>query len=238
VNARPLVVVRPEPGNSQTVAAARAAGLEGMGAPLFVIEPVPWRPPGPAPFDALLLSSANAARHGGEGLDAFAALPVYAVGKATAAAARDAGLTVVATGESGVHALLPLLAHDRRGRVLRLAGRRHVALEPPPGVEIVTEIVYWARPLPLEAGPASALRGGAVVMLHSAEAARHFSGECDRLELDRGAIALACLAPAIAESAGGWREVRVAPRPDDSALLAMAREMCETPRPGQGKPNG
>ena len=37
--------------------------------PLFAIEPVEWRPPDPAQFDALLLTSANAIRCGGPALD-------------------------------------------------------------------------------------------------------------------------------------------------------------------------
>jgi len=230
LSALPLIVVRPEPGNAATLAAARAIGLEAYAAPLFEIEPVTWKAPGAAPFDALLLGSANAVRHGGDALAGYAALPVYAVGETTASAACEAGLTVAATGASGLQELLPLLAHDRRGRVLRLAGARHVPLDPPTGVEIVTEVVYFARPLELARSTIELLREPGVTMLHSAEAASHFAGECTRLELDRGAISLACLAPRVATAAGGgWRERRVAARPDDSALLAMASEMCQTP---------
>ena len=225
-----LLIVRPEPGNARSVAAARAMGLEARGVPLFAVEPLAWDPPDRARFDAVLLGSANALRHGGGGLDRYKALPVYAVGATTAAAARQAGFAVAVTGEGGLQALLPQLAADGCSRVLRLSGEAHVPLDPPPGVTVETAVVYAARPLPL---PAAAVPpGGCVVALHSGEAARHFAAECARLGLDRATIALACLAPRVAEAAGaglqggGWAKVRVAPT-DEVALLALARDMCQ-----------
>ena len=227
---RALLVVRPEPGNTRTLAAAHALGLDARGFPLFVVEPLAWEPPDPARFDALLLGSANALRHGGAALAHFVALPVYAVGATTAAAAREAGFAVSACGEGGLSALLPRLAADGRNRVLRLSGETHVALDPPPGIVIETAVVYAARPVPL---PADVVPPhGAVVALHSGEAARHFAAECDRLGLDRSRIALVCLAPRVAAAAGeGWADKRVAPTPQRSAaaaLLALARDMCQS----------
>ena len=52
----PLVVIRPEPGNAATCAAARALGLEAVAAPLFEIEPVGWAVP-EGRFDAILAGS-------------------------------------------------------------------------------------------------------------------------------------------------------------------------------------
>ena len=229
---RLLLIVRPEPGNARTLAAARAQGLEACGVPLFVVEPLAWQPPDPARFDAMLLGSANALRHGGAALSRFSSLPVYAVGATTAQAAREAGFAVAACGDGGLRNLLPQLAADGRRRVLRLSGEAHVPLDPPPGVEIETEVVYAARPLPL---PADAVPAeGAVVALHSGEAARHFATECDRLSLDRAGIALACLAPRVADAAGaGWADKRTAPTPKrlgEAALLALARDMCQNHR--------
>ena len=77
-------------------------------------------------------------------------------------------------------------------------------------------------------------RGEPVVLLHSAEAARHFAAEVDRLGLSRGRIALAAFAPRIAAAAGtGWAASRAARQPNDPALLALAREMCHEPFPGR-----
>ena len=84
----PLIVIRPEPGCSATVAAGRAAGLDVHGHPLIAIRPRSWQTPDPAQFDALLAGSANVFRHGGPGLAGLKRLPVYAVGETTAAAAR------------------------------------------------------------------------------------------------------------------------------------------------------
>jgi uroporphyrinogen-III synthase len=70
--------------------------------------------------------------------------------------------------------------------------------------------------------------GEALVLLHSAATARHFAAECDRLGLKRGAIALAVLSPRLAAAAGaGWAAVHVASRPDEAALLALARNLCQ-----------
>ena len=66
---RKLLLLRPEPGLSASAERARALGLEVIACPLFAIEPVEWEAPDPADYDALLLTSANAVRHGGHGLD-------------------------------------------------------------------------------------------------------------------------------------------------------------------------
>jgi len=88
----PLIVIRPEPGCTATVSAARAAGLDPHGFPLFAVVARSWQAPPPDQFDALLLGSANALRAAGPGLAALRHLPAYCVGETTAAAAREAGL--------------------------------------------------------------------------------------------------------------------------------------------------
>ena len=82
---RPVVVLRPEPGASRTAARAEALGLDARVVPLFAIVPIEWSAPDPSDFDGIVLTSANAVRHGGEQLDELKALPVHAVGEATAA---------------------------------------------------------------------------------------------------------------------------------------------------------
>jgi uroporphyrinogen-III synthase len=77
------------------------------------------------------------------------------------------------------------------------------------------------------------LRGGALVLLHSAAAARHLGAECDRRRVPRSAIAVAALGPRIAQAAGaGWRDCRAAEEPRDVPLLALARDMCHDLPPG------
>lgn len=227
----PVVAIRPEPGCSATVARGREVGLEIEACPLFDLRPLAWDPPRPDEIDGLLIGSANAVRLAGPGLEAFREKPVLAVGRTTAAAARAAGLTVAATGRGG---LQPLLATVRPPRtLLRLAGEEHVDLSPPLGVVIETRIVYRSAPLPMPAATGDRLRGGAVLLLHSAAAARRLADECDRLGIARAVLALAALGPRIAEAAGsGWRAVRSVDEPREAALLALARDMCHEPPPG------
>ena len=225
----PVLAIRPEPGCGATVEAGRAVGLTIEPCPLWEIRPLAWDPPPPERIDGLLLGSANALRHGGPDLARFRAKPAYAVGEATAEIAEAAGFPVAATGRGGLQSLLDQVAGSRL-RLLRLTGSEHVPLSPPAGIEIDTRIAYESVPLPLPEGAAERLRGGALVLLHSTAGARHFAGECDRLRVPRGAIALAALGARIAAGAGeGWRELRAAAEPREAALLALARDMCHEP---------
>lgn len=234
----PLVVIRPEPGNTATLAAARALRLEAYGEPLFRIVSVAWEAPCAAQFDAVLIGSANALRHGGQALELYRALPAYVVGKTTADSARDAGFEIAATGSGGLQELSDHLARDGRKRVLRLAGAEHVALDAAPGTVITTVVVYEAQRQRLTPAGEVVLAHGAVVMLHSAAAARHFAAECERAAIARASIACACLGERIAAAAGdGWASVASAERPDDSALLALAAWMCQTTRFGDTDAN-
>lgn len=219
----PLIVIRPEPGCRATVAAARAMGLDVHGFPLFAISPVAWQAPPPDSFDAVLLGSANALRHGGGELAACRGKPAYAVGETTATAARSAGLAVVATGRGGLQGLMNRIDPAHR-RLLRLCGQERVPLQAPPGATISERVVYASQPRPLPAELARLLRRPAVVALHSAEAARHFASLCP----GRSHIRLACIGPRVSEAAGtGWAAVDATAVPDDAALLALAARMCQ-----------
>ena len=117
MNAR-ILLLRPEPGASQSAERARAMGLEPVVAPLFSILSAAWDAPAAGDFDAVLLTSANAARHGGTRLAHYTHLPCFAVGEATAEAARAAGFAEVHTGPGDAAALLKDLAptRDRHSR--------------------------------------------------------------------------------------------------------------------------
>jgi uroporphyrinogen-III synthase len=163
---RRLIILRPEPGASASLERARALGIEAEAIPLFEIRPVAWTAPDPAGFDALLMTSANAARHGGSELARLVDLPVHAVGAATAAAARAAGFTVVGTGEGGVAELIAILPPGLR--LLQLAGRHRRDV---PGALAIA--VYESVELP----PTTAIRSvaGAVVAIHSPRAGRRLA---------------------------------------------------------------
>lgn len=230
----PLIVIRPQPGADATAAAAHRLGLAPRVFPLFAIQPVSWEPPAPDEIDALLIGSANAVRHAGPALTRFRGKPAYAVGETTAAAAREAGLTIAAAGTGGLEGVLAQITAHRR--LLRLAGREHVALQPPPGVLLTERIVYASNPLALPEELIELLRSPAVVLLHSAAAAEHLARECDRLSLDRATLALATIGPRVTAACGtGWAEIATATTPTDAALLARARQLCQN---RDGMPGG
>ena len=162
------MVLRPEPGASATVERGRALGLDAVAIPLFEIELVTWALPDAASFDGLLLTSANAVRCAGHGLEKLRGLSVYAVGKATEMAARDAGFDIAATGDKGVDRLLGSIELDLN--LLHLCGgdRR----EPSDHRQGITPLpVYHSKPVErpdLSAVPDS------VAVIHSPRAGRRF----------------------------------------------------------------
>src|SRR5690606_31471285 len=125
-----ILAIRPEPGCSATVEAGRTEEIAIEGFPLFDIRALGWDPPRLDEFDALLIGSANAIRHGGAALAAFRGKPVYAVGGATAAAAEAAGFTVAAIGAGVLQALVDTLSPPLR--LLRVTGAEHVPVSLPP----------------------------------------------------------------------------------------------------------
>lgn len=208
------LVLRPEPGNTETATALERLGIDVIRQPLFEVRPVAWRPPRPGQVDALLLTSANAVRHAGEDLRALAALPVLAVGAATAAAARGAGLCVVLIGDSDAVALVARARAHGYDRPLHLAGRDRVA---PSGVEAIA--VYESAVLPIAPGAASTWENR-IALVHSARAARRLAALIRRDGADRTRIGLAALSAAVATAAGpGWAAAAVAARPTDAALI-------------------
>lgn len=222
----PLIVIRPEPGCSVTVATARAEGIDAYGFPIFVVRPLRWQAPAMAAIDALLITSANAPRHAGPALTDYAAKPAYAVGAASAAAARDAGLAVCHVGMEGVAETLRAIAAGHR-RLLWLAGAARGAPLAPPGVQLIERAVYTSDGLPMPVTLARLLGahalGGAVIALHSPRAAAHFAAQCAARHIPRARLHLAALSPAVAAAAGdGWASVESAEAPCDAALLALA----------------
>jgi uroporphyrinogen-III synthase len=215
------------PGADETAARAAAMGLKSVAAPLFEVKPVGWEAPDPSHFDALLLTSANAPRHGGRELADLASLPCYCVGEATAAEARKAGFASAYAGPSDGDAVLRIMADRGARKVLHLSGLDRMPLEHP-HISMSRLIVYAAEPvhrLPDDAG--EALRSGALVLLHSPRAGRVFSGFVDIEGWDRSTIRIAAISEAAADAAGrGWDRRAVAAVPRDQALLELAAKLC------------
>lgn len=223
-----LLILRPEPGAAATAQRAEKAGFASEVASLFVIRPRAWVPPDPAEFDALVLTSANAVRHADRGLADFAALPLYAVGAATADAAREAGLHPIYVGSEDAAALIAQAMADGVRRVLHLAGREHRTLARD-GLSVETRVVYAAaaaRALPPSA--VEAMRAGAVVLLHSPRAAILFRALLEPSGLGPSAVRIAAISAATLKAAGeGWAATGTALAPNDDALLAEAARLCD-----------
>ncbi len=227
----PLIVIRPQPGNDASVAHARKLGMQAHGFVLFEMVGKSWEAAIPGQHDALLVGSAQVFRLGGGGLNGLRALPLYAVGEATAEAARAAGYTVAAVGEGSMQTLLGAVSAQHR-RLLRLTGEERVALQPPKGMLIDERVVYQAKAAPLPGELVTLLADPAIIAVHSAEAARHLAAQCVTHGIKRARLRLAALSQRIAAAAGdGWGEVAVASYPEDKALLALARQMCQDPWP-------
>lgn len=189
-------------------------GLAPVVAPLFTIQGVDSGPVDAADYDALLLTSANGARHAPAGLTG---LPCFVVGDGTASAARLAGFSDLRVGPSDGAAAAAMIAEAGMKRVLHLCGREHrpVALA---GVAIERKVVYAAEPTARQP-----LEGPAVAMIHSPRAGARFA----RLVRDKASIAVAAISAAAAEAAGeGWAAKAVAAAPRDQALLELAARLC------------
>lgn len=217
-----VLVLRPEPGASATVRRARERNLDAVAIPLFEVEPVAWQAPDPAAFDALLLTSSNAVRFGGRELDTLRNLNVYAVGEATASAARNAGFTVAAIGEQGVEQLLETMPAWLRLLHLCGADRKEFAT-----AELVITRLTIYRSNPIEEVDLSSA-AGCVALIHSPRTGRRFA----EIVRDKHSIIIAAISPAAAEAVGeGWRKVMSADRPNDEALLALAASLCNNSPP-------
>lgn len=202
---RAIAVLRPEPGNRVTAAAIEARGRTAIRMPLFEVRPEPWSLPDTEVFDALILTSANAIRHGGAGLSALYRLPVYAVGKATGEAAQRAGFDVVCVGTEGAASLIAMAEAAGIRRALHLAGRERT-LE---AAGIVAQLITVYASEPLQPHDAARL-AGSVSLVQSARAGARLSEIVDSAGLARGDIALVAVSTRAAQAAGeGWEQVVV-----------------------------
>ncbi|WP_448205257.1 uroporphyrinogen-III synthase [Azospirillum sp. sgz302134] len=242
--ARPhLLVTRPAEDAEPLAARLRTLGFDASVEPMLDMV---WLD-GPEPeldgVQALLFTSAN-------GVRAYARRtvrrdrPAYAVGDATAAAARAAGFAAVESASGDVYALADLVrarcAPDR-GMLLHVAGTKLAGdlsgLLTASGFSVRREALYDAVPSTrLSDDTAAALRTGTLdaVLFFSPRTARSFVrlvNEAGLLDCCRTVDAL-CLSPAVAEAActygdlgvTPWQNVRVAPRPEQDSLLGLLPE--------------
>jgi uroporphyrinogen-III synthase len=237
-----LLVTRPQPDAERTAGVLRRLGHQVDSAALMRIEAIPGAELGRGPWSALVLTSANALRalewHPRRG--ELLGLRVFAVGLRTAAAAGAAGfLDVIAAGgnvqelEQQVRAwasgksesrdpLLYLAGQDRSGD---LAG--DLAID---GLTVATAVVYRAVRMdrfPPAVAVALATRQIDGVLHFSRRSAEAYVDCARAAGLLNQALTPShyCLSRQIAEPlmAAGAKRVRIAARPDESALIERIR---------------
>ena len=230
-----LLVTRPDPDGERTAAKLRARGCEVLVAPLLHVELLADAALGASPWGALAMTSANAAyavaRHPRRA--ELTPLPVFAVGRRTAEAARAAGFGDVTSADGDVTDLVrligarypgtpaPLLYLAGEDRAGDLAGDLAAA-----GLRVTTVVVYHAAAA--ESLPASVV---AALRASQLDGVLHFSRRSAEIYLDcaqaAGVLdrALApfhyCLSRQVAEPlvAAGAGNVRIAPQPEEAALI-------------------
>lgn len=220
---RAIAVLRPEPGNGATAATIEARGRIAIRMPLFAVRPVAWKVPDSKSFDALILTSANAVRHGGAGLSALHRLPVHAVGEVTAEAARQAGFHVAHVGAEGADSLIAQARAAGIRHALHLAGRERTI--EPGGIVAHVVTVYASEPhVPRDA----ARLAGSVALVQSARAGTRLGEVVDGAGLARGGIALVAVSARAAQAAGtGWERVMVPGETSSEALIEAAIALAD-----------
>jgi uroporphyrinogen-III synthase len=229
-----LLLTRPRAESEALAVILHASGFATMTASMIEIEAVPGAILDLQGAQAILSTSAN-------GVRALAAatherdLPVYAVGRATATAARAAGFGTVRSADGDVAALAGLVrAHldPAAGALVHVAGSDLAgdlsSLLSAAGFTVRRAVLYRARTArALDPAAIEALASGAIagVIFFSPRTARTFvnlAGEADVAGHVRR-IPAYCLSDAVANAASAleWSTVRVANKPDQESLLAL-----------------
>ncbi len=235
-----LLVTRPEPDGERTAKILRAQGHEVMLAPMLRIEAIANATFGAGPWAAVLMTSANGPRMMAQHprLRELLSLPVLTVGRSSAEVARVAGFTNVESADGDGEDLVRLVA-------VRFAGATKPLLYPAGedrarnlfgdlaqhGISVETAVVYRAAKvtrLPPEVQ--TALQAGRIDgVVHFSQRSVETYLECTQ-SFHQVAVAPVhyCLSGRAARPllSGGAKEVVVAPKPEESALLALV-----TPRP-------
>ncbi|MGX1306756.1 uroporphyrinogen-III synthase [Amorphus suaedae] len=231
-----LLVTRPHPQAEETAAELRALGHEVLMAPLLEIVTDPDVSLEPDGADLVVLTSRGAVRalKGHPGLPGIAAMPVLAVGEATAEAARAAGFSDVRAAGGDLLSVARAIETDPNlpRTVLHIAGRDRSgdlgALLGAAAVSVVTRVCYRAEPATaLPADAAAALREGAIdgVLSFSPRSAATLVALAEAAGLGPALAEVRhfCLSHAVAEvlSGAGAGRVEVAATPDQAALLEL-----------------
>ncbi len=227
-----VLVTRPEADAAPIAADLAARGHTVVIEPLLTIVPKPDAVVDLSDVQALALTSANGARILAE-RTTRRDLPVFAVGDATAAAARAAGFAEVESAGGDVVALAGLIASrlDPVAGLVFHPAARHLAGDLKGRLEAVGFAVrrvalYKSEPSgALSRATASALRDGriAAALFFSPRTGRTFVRLLSesRLTAACGCMTAVCLSAAVAEDVKRlpWRALHIAAQPTQAALL-------------------
>jgi uroporphyrinogen-III synthase len=232
-----LVVTRPQPDGERTAAALRAAGHDVLLAPLMRVEPVDADLFGD--WGAVVVTSANApaAIAANPERTTLIERPVFAVGRRSADAARQAGFAEVTSAGGDVRDLVRLIAErhaDAKAPLLYLAGEDRAANLigelAVHGVAAEMRIVYRALTAPFPPELIEALKTHAVdgVLHFSNRSADNFLAGARAAGLAEAALAVRhyCLSAQIADplAAAGVARVAIASRPQEPALIQLLQQ--------------
>ena len=230
------LVTRPEEDAAPLAAALAERGIEVTAEPLLTIRPVADAVIDLSGVQALLFTSANGVR-AFAGLSTIRDLPVFAVGDATAATAREHGFAQVESASGDVAALARLVQsrlNPSDGALFHAAGSAVAGdlagLLEQSGFALRRQMLYEAKPAEqLSPATVAKLANGELdlVLFFSPRTAATFvmlaraAGE-DVVQGCGKTIAI-CLSPAVAAAAGelSWRDLRAAARPELPALLDL-----------------
>ena len=227
-----LLVTRPEPDAARTAASLRARGHEVVLAPLLRIELLDFELPD-EPWSAVVMTSANAARAVAEHPRRAALIgrEAFAVGRHTAEAARTAGFRTVHSADGDKDDLADFLRAGRGGAfgpLLYLAGEERAGDLAAGGLSMVTVVTYRAVKVQHFAPEVAA-----ALVRRALDGVLHFSTRSAQAYLDcasREGILEAALAPVhvcisrqVAQplAAAGAAAIRIAPRPDEAAMIEL-----------------
>ncbi len=219
-----VLVTRPVEDSQRTADALRAAGHEPLMAPLFEIRPLAHLVP--HPVDAFIVTSANALRHAGVVAEHLA-VPVFAVGDATAEEAARKGFRTIHSARSDSHGLAALIRDSMPGggRFAYLVGveRRDAALRGlGPAFQVSPVETYESAALdhlPETAAKALKAAGIDAVLHFSPRSASVFAGLAEQQGLAEEAAALAHIVISASAVLPGYRRSLVAARPDLAAMI-------------------
>jgi uroporphyrinogen-III synthase len=225
---RAVLVLRPEPGNAKTCLRATELGLNVISLPLFRVEPTEWTAPNADTLNGVLMTSANAARYGGEQLANYRHLPLFAVGDATAKAAQEAGFMPEAIGQSDAASVLSVIAAQQHRRILHLCGA-DVTPVAAGNVEIERRCVYRSKSVETKPEWPFLLRDWPIALIHSARAGARFAEVLANSTVPKSSITLVAISDAAARAAGsGWETIAIAANPRDEEMVAIAAQIAQS----------